>query len=97
MILKVDWKLILNVKLNSVMKEGVIRQTRIYSCFFSTEFEMEDFCKLLSEDEFCTMNVVKCKSHQPILLCVVNESHSIKKHFCEKELGSDPNKSFFIG
>ena len=56
---------------------------------------MEEFRKSLSEDELSMMNVVKCKSHQPTLLCIVNESHSVKKHFCEKELGSDPIKEFF--
>ena len=45
---------------------------------------MEEFCKSLSEDELSMMNVVKCKSHQPTLLCIVNESHSAEKHFCEK-------------
>ena len=38
-----------------------------------------------------------CKSHQPTLLCMVNESHSVKKHFCEKELGDHPIKAFFVG
>ena len=35
------------------------------------------------------MDVVTCKSHEPMLLCVINGSHSVPKHFCKLELHGD--------
>ena len=37
----------------------------------------------LTNRELNCMEVVKCKSHLLTLLCVVNSSQSLKKHFCE--------------
>ena len=56
--------------------------------------EVEEFKTTLNEKELKCMEVVTCKSHQPMLLCVVNGAHTVKKHFCETE---HPNviKSFF--
>ena len=40
------------------------------------------------------MEVTVSKSHQPTLLCVVNGSQSLKRHFCETEV-KDVIMSFF--
>ena len=48
----------------------------------------------LTNRELKCMEVVKCKSHQPTLLCVVNSSQSLKKHFCET-VCDDVITSFF--
>ena len=40
------------------------------------------------------MEVTICKSHQPTLLCVVNGSQSLKRHFCETKV-KDVMMSFF--
>ena len=43
------------------------------------------------------MTVSECKSHLPTLVCVVNSSGALKKHFCEKELGGeDPIRHFLL-
>ena len=40
--------------------------------------------------------VSKYQSHQPTLLCVVNESNTARRDFCEKDLsGGDPSLSCF--
>ena len=39
----------------------------------------------LTERELNCMEVVRCKSHQPTLLCVVNSMQSVKRHFCESQ------------
>ena len=39
----------------------------------------------LTERESKCMEVARCKSHQPTLLCVVNSMQSVKRHFCESE------------
>ena len=48
----------------------------------------------LTNRELNCMEVVKCKSHLPMLLCVVNSSQSLKKHFCET-MCDDVITSFF--
>ena len=43
------------------------------------------------------MVVNECKSHVPTLVCVVNAVGTLKKHFCEKELGrGDPIRHFLF-
>ena len=39
----------------------------------------------LTERELKCMEVARCKSHQPTLLCVVNSMQSVKRHFCKSE------------
>ena len=50
---------------------------------FNDEDEIENFQKTLSQRHLDCMEVVKCRSHQPTLLCIVNSSQSLKKDFCE--------------
>ena len=50
---------------------------------FNDEDEIENFRKTLSQRHLDCMEVVKCKSHQPTLLCIVNSSQSLKKDFSE--------------
>ena len=50
---------------------------------FNDEDEIENFRKTLSQRHLDCMEVVKCRSHQPTLLCIVNSSQSLKKDFCE--------------
>ena len=58
--------------------------------------QVESFRNTLTEREQECMDVVTCKSHHPTLLCVVNGSHSIRKHFCELESsGADIIMCFF--
>ena len=50
---------------------------------FNDEDEIENFQKTLSQRHLDCMEVVKCRSHQPTLLCIVNSSQLLKKDFCE--------------
>ena len=64
--------------------------------YFHDEIEVNEFRDSLSKDESKFLTVSKCQSHQPMLLCVVNELHSVKRDFCERDLNSgDPIASFF--
>ena len=50
----------------------------------------------MNDEETDFFVVSKCQSHQPALLCVANESHSVKRDFCESDLGGkNPIMSFF--
>ena len=55
--------------------------------FAADECQVNDFRLSLSDEESDFFVVSKCQSHQPTLLCVVNESHSVKSDFCESDLG----------
>ena len=101
MILKVDWR-IFECKVESPEKIGsngnVICQKRQLkkTQYFNDEMDVNKFRDGLSTDELKFLSVSKCQSHQPTLLCVVNESDSVKRDFCERDLnGNDPIKSFF--
>ena len=50
----------------------------------------------LTERELKCMEVARCKSHQPTLLCVVNLMQSVKRHFCESEC-DNVITNFFLG
>ena len=64
--------------------------------FVSSQSEVDEFKLNLTPRELCLLNVSKCQSHQPTLLCIVNESGSVKRDFCERDLhGYDPILSFF--
>ena len=64
--------------------------------YFHDEIEVNEFRDSLSKDESKFLTVSKCQSHQPMLLCIVNESHSVKRDFCQRDLnGGDPIASFF--
>ena len=54
------------------------------SVMFDGMVEVEEFKRGLPEHHLKCMEVVKCRSHQPMLLCVVNSSRSLKRHFCER-------------
>ena len=57
--------------------------------------KVETMKKGLSKRELDALRVVECKSHVPTLVCVVGQS--IRKHFCEKQLGGeDPVKHFLV-
>ena len=57
--------------------------------------KVEKMKRGLSQRELNALKVSECKSHVPTLVCVVG--HSIRKHFCEKELrGEDPVKHFLM-
>ena len=56
--------------------------------YFSDEVDVNEFRDSLLTDELKFLSVSKCQSHQPTLLCVVNESHSVKRDFCERDLRS---------
>ena len=45
--------------------------------------EVDVFKTTLPIKHLDCMEVVRCRSHQPTLLCMVNSSQSFKKHFCE--------------
>ena len=63
---------------------------------FDDEMEVNEIRGCLSKDELKLLTVSKCQSHQPTLLCIVNELHSVKRDFCERDLnGGDPIASFF--
>ena len=42
--------------------------------FVSSQSEVDEFKLNLTPRELCLLNVSKCQSHQPTLLCIVNES-----------------------
>ena len=50
----------------------------------------------LTERELKCMEVARCKSHQPTLLCVVNSMQSVKRHFCKSEC-DNVITNFFLG
>ena len=50
----------------------------------------------LTERELNCMEVARCKSHQPNLLCVVNSMQSVKRHFCESQC-DNVITNFFLG
>ena len=59
--------------------------------------EVLSFHDTLSERELECMNLATSKSHEPTLLCVINGSHSVRKHFCELELqGDDVVRCLFL-
>ena len=64
------------------------------SCILNTLTEIEKFKESLPDEHMNCLEVVKCRSHQPTLLCVVNSSESLKKHFCETN-SRDVIGSFF--
>ena len=53
------------------------------SCIFDNMTDVDAFKATLPRKHLECMEVVKCRSHQPTLLCVINGSQSLKKHFCE--------------
>ena len=64
--------------------------------FASGENGVNEYKSKLNDEEKMLLVVSKCQSHQPTLLCVVNESNTVKRNFCEKDLnGGDPILSFF--
>ena len=64
--------------------------------FASDENDLSEYKARLNEEELSLLTVSKCQSHQPTLAGVVNESNSVKRDFCEKDLnGGDPILSFF--
>ena len=66
--------------------------------FASSQSEVDKFKLNLTPRELCLLNVPKCQSHQPTLLCIVNELGSVKRDFCEQDLhGSDPILSLLVG
>ena len=66
------------------------------SFILNTLTEIEKFKESLTDEHMNCLEVVKCRSHQPTLLCVVNSSQSLKKHFCEMN-SCDVIGSFFHG
>ena len=61
----------------------------------SSQSKVDDFKLNLTLRELQLLNISKWQSHQPTLLRVVNESGSLKRDFCERELhGFDPIVSF---
>ena len=66
--------------------QGNIVTTRS-SAVFDDRGKVDHFEQTLSEEEASMMTVSECKIHLPTLVCVVNSSGSLKKHFWEKELG----------
>ena len=56
--------------------------------------EVNKFKNTLTQEQQDCMEVLKCRSYQPTLLCVVNGAQSIKKHFC-KTVDSDVVNAFF--
>ena len=60
--------------------------TLLRSKMFDSLEDIEKFKVSLTEDQKNCMEVTVCKSHQPTLLCVVNGSQSLKRHFCETEI-----------
>ena len=64
--------------------------------FASDENGVNEYKSKLNDEEKTLLVVSKCQNHQPTLLCVVNESNTVKRDFCEKDLnGGDPILSFF--
>ena len=64
--------------------------------FAPDENAVNAYKSTLSGEELGFLVVSKCHSHQPTLLCVVNQSGTIKMDFCEKDLnGADPILKFF--
>ena len=61
---------------------------------FDGMVEVEEFKRGLPEYNLKCMEVVKRRSHQPTLLCIVNSSRSLKRHFCERH-HVDVMDSFF--
>ena len=53
------------------------------SCMFNDMNEIEEFKHSLPKHHLECLEIVKCRSHQPTLLCMVNSAQSLKKHFCE--------------
>ena len=56
--------------------------------------EVENFKQTLTEEQLDCMEVVKCRSHHPTLLCVVNGGQTLKRHFCES-IDGNVMTSFF--
>ena len=57
---------------------------------------MNEYKSKLNDEEKTLLVVSKSQSHQPTLLCVVNESNTVRRDFCKKDLnGCDPILSFF--
>ena len=56
---------------------------------------VEELKQDLTVKQLSCMEVLKCCSHQPTLLCVVNASQSSKRHFCEMVNQQDIVISFF--
>ena len=75
----------------------MFEKKRMRKTFFaSDEFQVEDFRSKLNDEGMKFLTVSKCQSHQPTLVCVVNESHTVKRHFCKKELKNEsPILNFF--
>ena len=66
------------------------------SCMINDMNEIEEFKHSLPEHHLECLEIVKCCSHQPTLLCMVNSAQSLKKHFCET-FCNDIVTSFFLG
>ena len=64
---------------------------------FATLGKVNEFKESLTEHEESWFVQTLCQSHQPTLVCVVNELGSVKKDFCEQDLSRDPTEAFFIG
>ena len=77
---------------NVICQKRQLKKTQ----YFNNETDVNKFRDGLSTDELKFLSVSKCQSHQPTLSCMVNESHSVEREFCERDLnGNDPIKSFF--
>ena len=64
----------------------ILERKQMRKTFFaSDEFQSEDFHSNLNDKEMKFLTVSKCQNNQPTLLCVVNQSYTVKRHFCEKE------------
>ena len=50
---------------------------------FNDMNEIEEFKHFLPKHHLDCLEIVKCCSYQPTLLCMVNSCQSLKKHFCE--------------
>ena len=64
------------------------------SVMFDDMVTIEAFQLTLPKEHLNCMEVIKCQSCQPTLLCVVNGSQSLKRHFCET-VHQDAMNSFF--
>ena len=56
---------------------------------------IEELKQDLTVEQLSCMEVIKCRSHQPTLLCVMNASQLSKRHFCEMVNQQDVVISFF--
>ena len=72
----------------------MFEKKRMRKTFFaSDEFQVEDFCSKLNDKGMPKFQNAKVINQH---YCVVNESHTVKRHFCKKELKNEsPILNFF--